>query len=34
MACVVATLKTGNYRCLFCQQINDLAFAFIAPLGT
>jgi hypothetical protein len=31
---VVASLETHDMRGLFGQEINDLALAFIAPLGT
>jgi hypothetical protein len=30
---VVSALVAGNYVEAFGQQINDLAFAFVAPLG-
>ena len=33
MAGIVATLKTGYHNRLISQQIDNLAFAFIAPLG-
>jgi hypothetical protein len=34
MARIVTTLKTSNCLHLVGKQINYLAFAFIAPLGT
>jgi hypothetical protein len=33
VAGVIAPLKPDNNIGMFCQQINDLALAFITPLG-
>jgi len=33
MAGIVTTLKTGHQRGLIGKQIDDLALAFITPLG-
>ena len=34
MTGVVSPLKTRYHRKVWCQQVNNLAFTFIAPLGT
>ena len=34
MTCVIAALGTNDYICLRCKIIDNLALAFIAPLGT
>ncbi len=33
MACVVTSLEAHDMRGLFGQQVDDLALAFITPLG-
>ena len=34
MACIVATLEASDGSGLFSQQVDDLAFTFVAPLRT
>ena len=34
MSCVISTLITCNYFCIFRQKICNFSFSFVAPLCT